>query len=146
MINDRAISNQKWVDDFITKLEEVSDSGGKVIVRDPNTGHDITVAIRNDLLIFLITNRFRLAQVSYNAFKNFLGLLEKQKDFEALVTIYQELDISDLLDKYKEDSIKLAQLALQTQADRLFWVEFIKQAAEKIVFSALGVIVQGIIV
>lgn len=145
-MDERAIQNKKWVDDFITKLEDVSDSGGKVTVRDPNTGHDVLVAVENDMLVFLIANRFRLAQVSYDAFENFLGLMEQKRDFEALVAIYQELDVSDLLDKYKEDSIKLAQIAQQAQADRDFWVQFIKQASEKMVFSALSVLIKGIIV
>ncbi len=72
--------------------------------------------------------------------------MEKKKDFEALVLIYQQLDNSSLLDKYKEDSIKLAEIAIQTQENRDFWMAFIQKAVQQSIISVLGVILKGLVV
>lgn len=126
-----------WVDSFIDQLQGIQNSGGKVTVKDA-LGNPVLVKIGSDMLTFLLANKIYLQQVSLSAFKEFLGLMAQQKSFEALTTIYSQLDNSALLEKYKEDTIKLAEIARQAQEARDFWIAFCKQAGEKLLFSALG--------
>lgn len=133
---DRSNTNN-WVDGFIDNLQQVIDNGGQVPLRD-NSGEEILIVIRSDMLSFLVANRVRLAQVTIDAFKEFLKLMSKGQSFEALVIIYERIDNASLVDKYKEDTIKLAEIAKETQENRDFWISFGRQAVEKLVFSALG--------
>ena len=127
-----------WVDKFIERLESTPNT----IVRDIN-GDDVLVAIGQGLLSFLIANRIRLGQVSYNTFLGFLDLMSKQKSFEALILIYDDLDVESLLEKYEEDSIKLALVVQQEIADKNFWISFGKQVAGNLISSALSIILKG---
>lgn len=133
------MNDSNWVDGFIQRLEATP----QVQIRDVS-GNDVMVAIGHGLLTYLIANRVRLAQVSYNTFLTFLDLMSKQKDLAALIVIYEEMDNESLLEKYKEDTIKLAQIAEQTIETRNFWISFSKQVAGSLVSSALGVILKGI--
>ncbi len=127
-----------WVDSFIDKVEAAVSGGGKLPVVDKDNNITAYITIGIDFLRFLMANRVRLQMISIETFKHFLYLLSKKQDFDALITIYKELDTQSLVDKYKEDSIKLAEIAKESQENRDFWISFAKQAAERLVFSALG--------
>lgn len=131
---------ETWVDGFIDNVTNVvTTKGGKMMLNI--SGADVEVAIEGGLLGFLIANRIRLLQVGADAFKEFLGLLAAKQDFQALVLIYSKFDNQALVDSYRGDSVKLAEIAAETQANRDFWIQFAQQAAEKIVFSALSALV-----
>jgi hypothetical protein len=134
---DRETAIGAWVDPFIERVEGAVRSGSKIQILDRD-GNQVFVVIGQDFLRFLIANRIRLQQVALDTFKSFLSLLSEKKDFEALVVIYAALDNQSLVDKYKEDTIKLAEIAKQSQENRDFWINFAKQAAQRLVFSALG--------
>lgn len=129
--------NNSWVDGYIDNLANVIRTNKGIPVAD-STGQTVLVAIEGSMLQFLIDNRFYLAQIGIDVFKEFLGYLSKGQNFDALVKVYQGLDNSALILKAQEDTVKLAEIAAQTQASRDFWVQFATQAVEKIVFSALG--------
>ena len=137
------MDNGKWVDPFIDKVQDAVLNNKQVTVTS-RSGEELLITIGKNLLSFLIANRVRLKQVGYYSFKTFLELLADKKDFEALVLTYNEFDNSALLEKFKEDSIKLAEIAKYTQEMRDFWILFARQAVERVVFSALGVLLKGV--
>lgn len=129
--------DHEWVDQFIDRLQQAADGNNPIRFED-DTGQQVVVAIQQQLVQLLRDNRMRLVRVGKNAFKDFLLLWHKQQQFEALVRIYDQLDNSELIDQYREDSAKLAEIAHQVQQDRDFWVSFGKQVGMRIVFGALG--------
>jgi hypothetical protein len=126
-----------WVDEFINSVQDiVTNKNGKMLLNI--SGQNVEVAIEAGLLGFLIDNRDQLFQVGIEAFKQFLDLLSQKQSFQALMVVYSKFDNQSLVDAYRQDSVKLAEIAAQTQATRDFWIQFAMQAGEKAVSSALG--------
>jgi hypothetical protein len=134
------MSDFGWVGELILKLEDLYANGGKITWTD-ETGHDIAVAIGKQEIDLLRQNQLELMKISKDVFKEFLLLMSKRQDFDALVLIYEQLDNSSLIAIYKEDSIKLAEIAKNTQAERDFWLWFGKQFAQRVVFGALSALI-----
>ena len=121
-----------WFSEFLDKI-----SSGKVEFTD-ETGKLITISISKKLIDMFKENQAQFIKVGADAFKDFLNLMYKEQDFDALLSIYRKLDNSTLLAMYKEDSIKLAELVKQAQEERELWIWFGKQIGTRIVFGALG--------
>ena len=122
-----------WVSSFINSLENTEANGGQIQLKD---GPMITLS--KELIKLIIQNRYQLEKVGENAFKQFLAKMSIGYSFEALVAIYSQLDNSALIEAYKTDTVKLAEIALQAQQDRDFWIDFAKQVGSKLVSVALG--------
>lgn len=130
----------QWVDILISKLQDALD-GKSIIKINDNTGKEVVVSIKKELIDLLRDNRSKLVMVGRDAFKKFVDLWQEQKEFEALCVIYEKLDNSELIEAYKEDTIKLAEIARETQEIRDFWISFGKNVAVRIVLGTLGAII-----
>ena len=121
-----------WVNDLIDKLND--SFMNKLPIKTTNsTGQVVLVAIDQAIINFIKDNRVRLLQIGLDAFKNFLQLWMERKEFEAIVLVYQKLDNTELIAKYREDTIKLAELAVEIQAQRDFWISFGVKVGVKVV-------------
>jgi hypothetical protein len=130
----------QWVDILISKLEDAV-AGRSIITIDDDTGKKVVVSIKQELIDLLKDNRTKLVHVGRDAFKEFVDLWYKQKEFDALCAIYKHLDNSELIEAYREDTIKLAEIARETQETRDFWISFGKQVGMRLVLGALGAII-----
>lgn len=126
-----------WINQLFAALDTVLRNGG-IIKWTNESGAEITTAISAEAIKTIKDNAIRLQQIGKDAFKEFLLKMSRQQDFEALVVIYSRLDNTELLQKYKEDTVRLAEIARQTQADRDFWIAFAKQVGMRMAFAALG--------
>ena len=132
--------SDSWVSGLIDQLDNAVVKGGVINWTD-DSGQQIQTAITIQLVDLIRKNKDRLLRIGQKAFHEFLLLMMKQQDFDALVVVYNQLDNSDIIDAYKEDSIKLAEIAKQTQDDRDFWIWFGKQVGTRIVFGAIGALI-----
>ena len=121
-----------WVIEFLNKIEFLKD------IKVDIDGQEVLVNIGKEVLDSIRDNYLSLIRIGRNTFKEALLLMSKGDDFNALVKIYEHLDNNELLDKYKEDTIKLAEVAAQVQVDKDFWISFCKTVGTKVVFAALG--------
>jgi DNA-binding LacI/PurR family transcriptional regulator len=135
----KSITENDWISELINKLENIILSGGEVSWTD-NVGNTVTAVVTDTIVSMLRENYAHLMLISINAFKNFMSLMYQQRDFEALVVIYEELDTSELVNRYKEDTIKLAEIARQAQEERDFWVSFGKEFGTRLLFGAISVL------
>lgn len=122
-----------WVTNFINELEDAKLNGGQVELKD-----GLIISLGTDLINLIIQNRFQLERVGEEAFRNFLAMLSAGNNFDALVAVYSKLDTAALVQNFKTDTVKLAEIALQAQQARDFWVELAKQAGMKLVSTALS--------
>lgn len=130
------MSDSQWVDELIGKLEDAVTN--KKPIKFNDAGKEVLVEIKNEVVDLVKENRNQLIKIGRQVFKRFLLLMHKQHEFEALTVIYEKLDNSELLDRYKEDSARLAELATETQESRDFWIGFGKKVGMRIVLGALG--------
>lgn len=126
--------DDKWLNDFVAK---VNDSQVNPISVNTEKGIQY-VHIGVEFLQFVMLNRFRILQVGQDAFKNFLALCAKGQSYEALLFIYKNMDTQTLLDKYKENALKLAGNAQQAEQDKAFWSSLINFLGDTLVSAALG--------
>jgi len=129
-----------WIDELIDKLQDAVYNSKPLSFID-DSGNEILIEIKSELLELVKENRSRFIRIGINTFKKIMTLFSERKDFDALVVIYDTYDTSSLMDKYKEDTIKLAQIARQVQEDREFWISFAKQVGSRIVLGALGALI-----
>jgi hypothetical protein len=128
-----------WVEDLITVLQEALKDDKKISFKRP-TGEEIYVVIRKEMVELLIQNRHRLIQVGKQTFQEYLILKSEGADFEALVAIYDRIDNVELVEKAKENALRLAEVAKQIQATRRFWVELGKKVTVKVAMGLLSVV------
>lgn len=131
------MADENWVDPLIGRLEEAV-SGKLPIKFNDETGKEVIVSIKQNLVNLIKQNRSQLQKVGRQTFKEFLLLWHKQEEFEALVVIFKKLDNKDLIERFKEDTVKLAEIAKETQESRDFWISFGKQVGMRIAFGAIG--------
>lgn len=134
------MADQQWVDGLITVLESAV-TNKKPIEFTGKLGTKISVEVKQELVDLIRENQSKLIRVGKRAFKEFLMLWYEQKEFEALCAIYEQLDNTELIAKYKEDTAKLAEIAKQTQEDRDFWISFGKQVGMRVLMGALGALI-----
>jgi hypothetical protein len=126
-----------WVDTLIDLITKAIDNGGKLQWTD-QSGSIMTAKVEVGLLQLIQDNRARLSIIGQDTFKEAMLLISKQQEFDALVLIYEKLDNSELVEQFKTDSVKLAELAIQAQQNRAFWLNLLKQSAFKIIAAGLG--------
>jgi len=123
-----------WAFDFIGLLEKSVNQPIKIDF----DGKEVSVVVKQEVVDFIKKDFGSLSRVSKNVLKEALLLMSEDKDFDARVKIYERLESDELLDKYKADSIKLADISEKIQADKDFWFALCKQIGTKVVFAALG--------
>jgi hypothetical protein len=129
-----------WIQELIRVLEKALKDDGKIkFVVPPN--EEILVEIKDEFVKLIKANQQRLAQIGKETFKRFLELKRDGRDFDALVTIYDALETTELVEKFKEDSIKLAELAKQIQETRKFWLNFAGQFGVRLAMGLLSLVI-----
>jgi hypothetical protein len=123
-----------WIIDFINMLEQ---SAGKPI-KINFEGKEVVVEIGKEVVDFIQKNLDSLLNIGKDTFKEALLLMSEDRDFDARVKIYEQLDNDELIDKYKADTIQLAEIAERIQVSKDFWFALCKQVGTKVVFAALG--------
>jgi hypothetical protein len=123
-----------WVDGFIQSLQTAVSTNTPIKIGNAD------VYVTQQLVDYLNINRIRLIQVDVETFKEFLRLNSIGDNFSALTVVYDKLSTQTLIDKYKENTIKLSDLATVIQTSRDFWLALGKKIGEKLLFSALGAI------
>jgi hypothetical protein len=126
-----------WFDDLVTRLEESLASGEKISWKGFD-GDTVLIEIKNELVDLIKDNRSMLVRIGRDTFKRFLQLWSERKEFDALVVVYDKLDNTELISKYKEDSARLAEVAAQIQAERDFWISFGKKVGTRVLLGFLG--------
>jgi tRNA1(Val) A37 N6-methylase TrmN6 len=129
-----------WIQELIRVLEKALKDDGKIKFLIPPK-EEILVEIKEEFVKLIKVNQQRLAQISKEAFQRFLELKRDGKDFEALVAIYDALETTELVEKFKEDSIKLAELARQIQETRKFWLKFSEQLGTRLAMGLLSLVI-----
>jgi hypothetical protein len=129
-----------WIQELIRVLENALKDDGKIKFVIPPE-EEILIEIKEEFVKLIKINQQSLAQIGKDTFKRFLELKRDGKDFEALVTIYDALETTELVEKFKEDSIKLAELARQIQETRKFWLKFAEQVGTRLAMGLLGLII-----
>lgn len=125
-----------WTTDLINNLDNIYQNNGSITYT--SLGGEVAVKVTQELVSLIKDNEVSLAAISLDTFKEFLGLLEKRQTFAALIVIYGALDNSVLISNFQSDSVKLAEIAKQTQQQRDFWIWFAEQVGTKIVIGALS--------
>jgi hypothetical protein len=134
------MSNQiddKWFDNFIDDAKRSKDEPITV----NKDGEDLKISIQNAIIEYMVANRFIIVKVGRDTFKQFLLLLSKGQDIGALRVIYEQMDTSDLIDKYRENAVKLAEVYKQEQETRAFWLQLATSLGGKIITLALGALI-----
>ena len=126
-----------WVDELIEIVVSALKGDG-VLKWSDASGQIFKAKVETDFLELLRGNRCQLMTVGKDTFKEAMLLMSKQQDFDALVLIYSKLDTESLIEQYKTDTVKLAEIARRVQETRDFWVSFLRQAAVKMVCAGLG--------
>jgi hypothetical protein len=122
-----------WFDDLVTRLEESLASGEKISWKGFD-GDTVLIEIKNELVDLIKDNRSMLVRIGRDTFKRFLQLWSERKEFDALVVVYDKLDNTELISKYKEDSARLAEVAAQIQAE----ISFGKKVGTRVLLGFLG--------
>lgn len=125
-----------WVDGLILTLDQK-----KQISFVDTVGQTVVVTVEKTVVDFIRDNQARLLLIGYDIFKEFLGLLAKRQEFDALVLVFSQLDNSELINKYKEDTVKLAEIAVEIQANCDFWIVFGKQVGFKVAGALLTLLI-----
>lgn len=131
------ITPDNWIDVLIDTLNSAI-QGNKPIEWTDESGNEILVNIKQEMIDMLIQNRDKFIVIGMDIFKEFCALVHKRQAFEALVAVYDAMDNEQLIDQYKEDAIKLAEIARVEQETRDFWVWLAKQVGMRIALGAIG--------
>lgn len=138
-IDKTLVTPNNWIDVLIDTLSSAV-SGNKPIEWTDESGNEILVNIKQEMIDMLIQNRDKFIVIGIDAFKEFCALMNKGQSFDALIAVYAVMDNEQLIDQYKEDAIKLAEIARIEQEMRDFWVWLAKQVGMRIALGAIGAI------
>lgn len=129
--------NDQWFDSMIGSAKE-SQQTPLTVTKD---GSELKVEITNAVIEYMIANRFMIISVGKDTFKQFLLLCSNGQDIAALRLVYEKMDTSMLIDQYKDNAVKLAEVYKQDQANRAFWLQMATTLGGKIISLALGSLV-----
>lgn len=131
------ITPENWID-VIIKIMQNAVIGKQPIVWTDDSGKTILVNVEQEMIDMLVQNRDKFFVIGMDVFKQFCSLMNKGQSFEALVTIYSAMDNDQLVDQYKEDALKLAEIARIEQETRNFWIWLAEQVSMRLVLGAIG--------
>ena len=126
-----------WFDEFIQRAQS------PVKIRNI-TGEELLIKISQELLRFLMENRYLIIKIGKDKFQEFLKLAADNKVFDALVKIYENVSNANLIAQYQGNAVMLAEIAVQLEQERKFWMDFLMQIGGKMVGIALSTLVGGI--
>jgi len=128
-----------WIQDLITVLTKALKDDGKIQFSKPD-GKTVVIKIGKDVITLIQQNRHRLIQVGKQTFEDYLLAKSRGEEFDALVLIYDKIDIVELVEKAKENAAQLKELAVRIQETRRFWLAFGKQVGTKVAMGLLSII------
>ena len=96
-----------WVDNIISKLS-ISPTGGIVI--DTSDGKTTTVTITPDVILFFINNRGLLGRLGQQTFRDFLMLVQSQKNEEAFQLLLTKMNADDIIDRLNNNADSMHQV------------------------------------
>jgi hypothetical protein len=136
-INDQAMKalDEQWFDDMISGATASQETPIAVKDRD---GNDLQVQITNAVIEYMITNRFMILKVGKDTFRQFLLLCSNGQDLAALKLIYSGMDTAALINQYRENAVKLAEIYKQDQDTKAFWLQMATTLGGKLISLALG--------
>jgi len=127
--------DDKWFDNMISGATASQETPIAVKDRD---GNDLQVQITNAVIEYMIANRFMILKVGKDTFKQFLLLCSNGQDLAALKLIYSGMDTTALINQYKENAVKLAEMYKQDQDTKAFWLQMATTLGGKLISLALG--------
>ena len=126
--------DDKWFNQMVDAAKASSTNPIPVKDRD---GNDLLVKVTQGVLEYMIANRYMIIKVGKDTFKQFLMLCSDGKDLAALKLIYSQMDTSDLINQYKDNAVKLAEVYKQDQETKAFWLQMATSLGGKIISLAL---------
>lgn len=130
--------DDKWFDNMISGATASQETPIAVKDRD---GNDLQIKITNAVIEYMIANRFMILKVGKDTFKQFLLLCSDGQDLVALKLIYSNMDTTALINQYKENAVKLAEIYKQDQDTKAFWLQMATTLGGKLISLALGSII-----
>ena len=129
----------EWVDELLQNLQNAYQS--KIPVKVQDEAGEVLINVKQELIDLVNQSRPMLIKVGKDTFKQYLILMHRAQEFDALITIYAKLDGADLMTIYKQDAMKFSQLASEVQSARDFWRWFGKQVGMRIFFGVIGALI-----
>ncbi len=127
--------DDRWFDQMINGATASQETPIAVKDRD---GNDLQIQITNVVIEYMIANRFMILKVGKDIFKQFLLLCSNGQDLAALKLIYSNMDTAALINQYRENAIKLAEIYKQDQETKAFWLQMATTLGGKLISLALG--------
>jgi len=127
--------DDRWFDQMISRATTSQETPIAVKNKD---GNDLQVSITNAFIEYMVANRFMILKVGKDTFKQFLLLCSDGQDLAALKLIYSNMDTTTLINQYKENAVKLAEIYKQDQDTKAFWLQMATTLGGKIISLALG--------
>jgi predicted CoA-binding protein len=127
--------DEQWFNNMISGAKDSQTT--PITVKDIN-GNDLEVKITYAVIEYMIENRFMILTVGKDLFKQFLLLCSNGQDLAALKLIYSNIDTAVLINQYKENAVKLAEIYKQDQDTKAFWLQLATTLGGKIISLALG--------
>jgi hypothetical protein len=131
------VIDREWVDDFLGTIEHSIKTKTPLKWID-ETGNEMQIILQQAVFDILKQNRHRLIKIGKRIFKEFLILMSRGEELEALVLVYDQLDTQSLVDKFDENAQKLEQIAIELEEERQFWRDVFKQVVVRLALGALG--------
>jgi len=127
--------DDRWFDQMITGATASQETPIAVKDRD---GNDLQIKITTAVIEYMVANRFMILKVGKDTFKQFLLLCSDGQDLAALKLIYSNMDTAALINQYKENAVKLAEIYKQDQDTKAFWLQMATTLGGKLISLALG--------
>jgi len=119
--------DDQWFDNFIS-----------TITNPVSVNSSTVVQVEQSLISYLSDNRYLIVKIGQFRFKEFLDLAFNNKNFEALLKVYENVSNADLIAKYEGNAEKLAEIANSLEIERQFWMGLLQQVGGKLVSLALS--------
>jgi hypothetical protein len=127
--------DDRWFDQMISVAS--ASQNNPIAVKDKD-GNDLQVQITKVVIEYMVANRFMILKVGKDTFKQFLLLCSDGQDLAALKLIYSNMDTAALINQYKENAVKLAEIYKQDQDTKAFWLQMATTLGGKLISLALG--------
>lgn len=127
--------DDRWFDQMISGATASQET--PIAVKD-REGNDLQVQITKAVIEYMVANRFMILKVGKDIFKQFLLLCSDGQDLAALKLIYSNMDTAALINQYKENAVKLAEIYKQDQDTKAFWLQMATTLGGKLISLALG--------
>ena len=130
--------DEQWFDQMITRATASQET--PIQVKD-KSGDDLQIQITTAVIEYMVANRYMILKVGKDVFKQFLLLCSDGQDLAALKLIYSGMDTSALINQYRDNAVKLAEIYKQDQETKAFWLQMATTLGGRLISLALGSLV-----